>query len=86
MYEQMEAASPIHHVGKVRTPVLLLIGLGDNRVAPSHGINYYHALKGRNKTAEMLTFPKDSHPLDGVEAAKISYQAARDWFVRFSHR
>jgi acylaminoacyl-peptidase len=86
MYEQMEAASPIHHVDKVRTPVLLLIGLADNRVPPSgHGINYYHALKGRNKTVEMLAFPKDSHPLEGVEAAKISYQAARDWYVRFSH-
>lgn len=84
MYEQMQASSPIHHVDKVKTPLLLLIGLSDNRVAPSQGIGYYHALKGRNKTVDILTFPKDSHPLEGVEAAKISYSAGRDWFARFS--
>lgn len=67
----------------VRASVLLLIGAADLRVAPTQGIEYYHALKQRAKRdtrIEMLVFDGESHPLEGVEASRIGWQAARDFF------
>lgn len=80
LYAALFAASPISHVDKVCANVLLLLGEADLRVSPTNSLTYYHALKGRGKVVEMLAFPKESHPLDGVEASKISWEATRDWF------
>ena len=81
LYATLFAASPISYVDNVRAKVLLLLGEVDLRVAPTNSLTYYHALKGRDKVVEMLEFPKDSHPLDSVEASRISWEAGRDWFV-----
>ena len=79
-YATLYAASPVAHIDKVCAKVLLLMGEVDLRVSPTNSLTYYHALKGRGKPVEMLTFPKDSHPLDGVETSKIAWEAMRDWF------
>ncbi|KZP30849.1 alpha/beta-hydrolase [Athelia psychrophila] len=79
-YATLFATSPIAHVDKVQAKVLLHLGAVDMRVAPTHAIMYYHALKGRGKTVEMLAFPKDSHSLGGVATARIRWESARDWF------
>lgn len=79
-YATLFAASPISYIEQVHTKVLLLLGEVDLRVSPTNSLTYYHALKGRGKVVEMLVFPKDSHPLDGVEASRISWEAGRDWF------
>lgn len=96
--------SPISHVDSVKIPVLLLMGSADRRVAPSQGVDFYHALKARyasvrvrdgggdvvgnnrrrrrrRRRVEMLVFEGESHPLDGVEAAKASFEATKEWFV-----
>ncbi|KAG6827441.1 hypothetical protein H0H93_015612, partial [Arthromyces matolae] len=71
LYKRVYNASPIAHVDAVRASVLLMIGAADLRVAPTQGIEYYHALKQRAKEGtriEMLIFEGESHPLEGVEA------------------
>ena len=85
--------SPISQVDAIKIPVLLLIGSVDRRVAPSQGIDFYHALKARyasgggsggevnRRRIEMLVFEGESHPLDGVEAAKAGFEATREWLV-----
>ncbi|TFK18936.1 acylaminoacyl-peptidase [Coprinopsis marcescibilis] len=80
VFSQLQTVSPIHHVNDVKSPVLLFVGLVDRRVAPTHGIEYYHALKARGKEVEVFTFPNDSHPLESVETAKICWEQGRDWF------
>ena len=63
------------------TPVLLLIGEDDLRAPPSQGKEFYHAPKGRgNVLVGMLVSPKESHPLQGVEASCVSVEAMMDWF------
>ena len=73
--------------------MLLLIGAADRRVAPTHGVEFYHALKGKyaaegvdvgsvRKKAEMLIFEGESHPLDGVEATQVHFEATKEWFSR----
>ncbi|KAJ2929491.1 hypothetical protein H1R20_g7597, partial [Candolleomyces eurysporus] len=84
-FEKLQAASPISYVDAVKTPTQLFIGLSDRRVAPTHGIEYYHALKARfqdKSQVDMLVFEGESHPLDGVETAKVCFEATRDWFAK----
>ena len=84
-FDELQQVSPISYVDAVRTPMLMLIGLSDRRVSPNQGIEYYHALKARaqDKTkVDMLLFEGESHPMDGVECLRVSWEAARDWFAR----
>lgn len=83
-FQKLFEASPIAHVDRVRAPVLLLLGEDDLRVVPTQGMRFYHALKGRGGRVEMLVFPKETHPLEGVEAARVSWEAGRDWFKTFA--
>ncbi|KIM37876.1 hypothetical protein M413DRAFT_448146 [Hebeloma cylindrosporum] len=90
IFSKLQLVSPIAHLDAIRAPVLLLVGAADRRVAPTHGVEFYHALKGRyaaegvdvGKKVEMLIFEGESHPLDGVEAARANFEATKEWFLR----
>jgi dipeptidyl aminopeptidase/acylaminoacyl peptidase len=41
---ELHEKSPIKHVNKVTTPVQLLVGCMDVRVAPAQSVEYYKAL------------------------------------------
>ena len=93
IFSELQPASPIAYLDAIQAPVLLLVGAVDRRVSPTHGVEFYHALKGRyaaegvnvgsvKKKVEMLIFEGESHPLDGVEAAQVHFEAAKEWFLR----
>ncbi|THV03554.1 alpha/beta-hydrolase [Dendrothele bispora CBS 962.96] len=88
VYSKLFLASPIAHVEKVKVPVLLLMGGSDERVAPTQGIGYYHALKavkrktGKPEDVEMLLFEDQNHSIDGVVAARVSWFKTMEWFRR----
>ena len=82
LYKQLYEASPIAHLDNVRAAVLLLVGDVDQRVPPSQGRDYYHALKARGKDVEMLWFPENNHALDKVEAERVSWEAQWEWFEK----
>ncbi|KAJ7123544.1 Alpha/Beta hydrolase protein [Mycena epipterygia] len=81
--------SPIAYVDAVTAHVLLHMGGSDLRVTPTHGLDYYHALKGnaRNRRPtqnnEMHWFQEENHSLDGVETSRIVWETSRDWFSRY---
>ena len=65
-------------------------------MATLQGIDFssYHALKARyasvgargghvggNRKIEMLIFEGKSHPLDGVEAAKVGFEVTKKWLA-----
>ncbi|KAG1777970.1 hypothetical protein EV702DRAFT_968848 [Suillus placidus] len=83
-YNTLFTASPIAHVDNITAPVLIFIGEDDLRVVPGQGIGFYHAIKGRAGIVEMLSFPGESHAIEGVEAARVSWEATRDWFKAFA--
>jgi acylaminoacyl-peptidase len=97
-FERLYKASPISYVDDVRASVLLMIGGSDLRVPPKQGIEYYHALKGRRHAkeaksrsgsvgeVEMMIFEGESHPLEGVEAARVGWEAARDFIAEAKKR
>jgi len=88
LYPRLRASLPISHIDSIKVPVLLLIGAADRRVPPNvQGIEFYHALKARYSSAsdkrkvELLIFEGQGHPLDGVEAAKVNFEATREWLA-----
>jgi len=88
VYEKLYNASPIRLAPKVTADVLLLIGKDDLRVAPTQGYTYYHTLKvlqhsrsSGNQRVEMLVFDGEAHPLEGVECARVGWEATRAWFA-----
>ncbi|KAF9255265.1 alpha/beta-hydrolase [Marasmius fiardii PR-910] len=88
LYESLFKLSPIAHVEQVKAAVLLCVGGSDKRVAPTQGIDYYHALKAARAKAnlpdndvEMLWFPEDGHPLEGIEASRMTWVRTLEWFT-----
>ncbi|KAG2127690.1 hypothetical protein DEU56DRAFT_820074 [Suillus clintonianus] len=39
---------------------------------------------GKDGRVEMLSFAGETHPIEGVEAARVSWEAGRDWFKMFA--
>eukprot|EP01127_Copromyxa_protea_P011522 TRINITY_DN2901_c0_g1_i1.p1 TRINITY_DN2901_c0_g1~~TRINITY_DN2901_c0_g1_i1.p1 ORF type:complete len:211 (-),score=46.27 TRINITY_DN2901_c0_g1_i1:105-737(-) len=60
---QMYEKSPIQHVKKVKSPVLLLIGTFDRRVPNINAYAYFHALKACGVKTRLLVYPEDNHAL-----------------------
>lgn len=60
-YEHLIQHSPLGHVTNVKTPVLLMHGEGDLRVAPSQTEEFYTALKRLGKEAVMIRYPGEFH-------------------------
>ena len=80
LYAQLYQTSPIAHVRNVLAPVLLLLGLEDRRVVNVQGRTFFHALRGLGKKVELLTFEGEGHAIDGIEAARVGWEATVDWF------
>ncbi len=53
--------SPLFHVGKVTTPLLILHGAQDPRVPPSQGMEFYRALERRGVKTQMVLYPRTAH-------------------------
>lgn len=84
VYAQLYPASPIAHVRNVQAPVLLQLGLEDRRVVNVQGRTFFHALRRLGKKVELLTFEGEGHSLDGIEAARVGWEATVDWFDKTS--
>jgi len=82
IYAQLYPTSPIAHVRNVQAPVLLLLGLEDRRVVNVQGRTLFHALRGLGKKVNLLTFEGEGHSLDGVETARVGWEATVDWFEK----
>ncbi|NLW50526.1 MAG: S9 family peptidase [Candidatus Brocadiaceae bacterium] len=53
--------SPLHHVGNVTTPTLVITGEVDLRVPPGQSHQYYRALKARGVETRLLLYPREPH-------------------------
>lgn len=93
-FKNLWAASPFAYIDKIQVPVLLLVGLSDQRVAPSQSKVVYHALQSRIRQerakstsakgkldVRMLSFKDEEHPLSGIEAELISFEARFRWIA-----
>ena len=85
--EDYAARSPITHVGKVKTPMLFVLGDDDLRTPPSDGGEMmFRALKYMHVPTVMVRFPAETHELS--RSGKPSHRIERlrhiaGWFDRW---
>ncbi len=79
--------SPIHHVGKVKTPTMMLVGDDDHRTPASEAEQFYQALKLRKIDTAMVRIPGASHSLNERPSnmiAQVLHTIA--WFEKYRVR
>ncbi|XP_062854625.1 acylamino-acid-releasing enzyme-like [Trichomycterus rosablanca] len=82
MLDQMLNKSPIKHVTKVKTPVLLTLGEDDKRVPNKQGIEYYRALKALQVPVRLLWYPGNNHSLSKVDAESDGFMNLALWIIQ----
>ncbi len=63
-YKEMQVyldRSPMYHVAKATTPLLILHGEQDPRVPPGQAFEFYNAMKRQNITSKMVLYPRTQH-------------------------
>jgi dipeptidyl aminopeptidase/acylaminoacyl peptidase len=77
------AHSPITHVAKVTTPILLQHGERDPRVPVASAQKFYRALKGMGKTVEYDFYPRGGHVLYEPKQQYESMRRNLEWFQQW---
>ena len=76
--------SPIHHVGNVTTPTMLITGEVDWRTPMSESEQFYQALKIRKVPAMLVRIPEGNHGFESRPSHLISkVQHILAWFERY---
>ncbi|MCJ8191063.1 alpha/beta hydrolase family protein [Sphingomicrobium aestuariivivum] len=73
-WQKMLEVSPIYHVDKAETPILIMHGAEDTRVAPSQSYELYRSIKVRKPETpvRLVLFPGEGHG-NRQAAAKYDY-------------
>jgi dipeptidyl aminopeptidase/acylaminoacyl peptidase len=78
--------SPITHVEKIRTPLMILHSEDDWRTPIAQGEALFRALKNLRRTVVMVRFPGENHELSrsGAPSRRVQNQEhIRGWFDRW---
>jgi dipeptidyl aminopeptidase/acylaminoacyl peptidase len=78
--------SPLRHVARVRTPLLMLQAEADLRCPPHDNEQFFIALRHLGRTVEYVLYPEESHVY--ASAGRIDRRVDRmtrmlDWFDRY---
>ncbi|XP_072026007.1 acylamino-acid-releasing enzyme-like isoform X2 [Amphiura filiformis] len=82
-YKEMIQRSPIAHVDKVQTPILLMIGAEDRRVPPKQGYEYYKAIKARGVQTKLYVYADNNHGLSKVDCNADVTMNMYQWFMKY---
>ncbi|MDZ7268356.1 MAG: S9 family peptidase [candidate division KSB1 bacterium] len=86
VWENMEKAwlaSPMAHVQKSKTALLISHGDRDDRVPISQGREIYTALKMLGKTVEFDIYPREAHGFREVNHQLFSIKRNLEWFEKY---
>jgi dipeptidyl aminopeptidase/acylaminoacyl peptidase len=83
-WQFMLERSPIYHVDKAETPLLILGGTADTRVHPSHSLALYRFLKLRDRApVRLVRYPGEPHG-NRDAAARLDYNLRMlRWFEHY---
>ncbi|MDR7481158.1 MAG: S9 family peptidase [Armatimonadota bacterium] len=74
--------SPITHVGRARTPTLIVHGLSDTVAPAGQSMEFFRALRDRGVPAELYLYPREPHFFTEKAHQCHLYQHTLDWFAR----
>jgi dipeptidyl aminopeptidase/acylaminoacyl peptidase len=82
--EEMEKASPLFDVHKVKTPTLIHVGENDPRCPPEHSRMLYRSLHEYLQVpVELIVYPGEGHSLSRYEHRKAHMEWDMAWFKRY---
>ena len=71
--------SPHRHVGRARTPTLVIHGELDYRVPATQALEYYDVLKAKQVPARLVYFPDENHWILKPQNSRLWYREFFDW-------
>lgn len=83
LYEDPEPyweRSPIRYARNARTPLLILHGEDDRRVAVSESIQMYQALRALGVECQLVTYPREGHSFEERHHQRDLIERILDWF------
>jgi dipeptidyl aminopeptidase/acylaminoacyl peptidase len=86
LMDRLWERSPLRHVGRVRTPLLLLHGENDNDVPVSEAEQLYIALHEVGVPTVMVRYPREGHGLRETAHQVDSLQRSMEWYERWFSR
>jgi dipeptidyl aminopeptidase/acylaminoacyl peptidase len=75
--------SPITHVEKIKTPLLLWTGKQDEQVDPHQSMEYYLALRRLGMKNIMLLYPNEGHVISNPTNQKDLMNRIEQWFAYY---
>ena len=81
---QFQRFSPVMHVDKVSTPLLILHGDADMRVPIHQGRQFFEALLARGKTVRMVAYPGSGHFPAKWEQRRDVVRELVAWLTRYN--
>jgi len=84
--DMLRALSPIHKIGKVSAPILVLHGANDPIVPPSASEQVVRELKRRGVPVQYILFPDEGHGFRRTANRIRATTAVAAWFDRYLNR
>jgi dipeptidyl aminopeptidase/acylaminoacyl peptidase len=75
--------SPLAHIGKAKTPTLIIHGAADPRVPIGQSQEMYTALKWKGVPVEFVTYPREGHGLSEAAHQLDFMRRVTGWFDRY---
>lgn len=82
-YELWRNSSPLSYINNVKTPVLILQGANDTRVAISQAQQLHKALKWRKIPNRLVSYQREQHGFSSTEVIKDAMSEIMDWFKKY---
>jgi dipeptidyl aminopeptidase/acylaminoacyl peptidase len=81
--EGYEKQNPVNYVGRWKTPMLVIHGAKDYRVADSQGIGTFNALQRRGIPSKLLYFPDENHWVLAPHNSILWHETVIGWLDRW---
>lgn len=82
--ESYEKHNPINHVGKWKTPMLVVHGALDYRVVDTQGISTFTALQRRGIPSKFLYFPDENHWVQKPHNSILWHETVISWLDQWT--
>ncbi|MCK9460502.1 MAG: S9 family peptidase [Proteobacteria bacterium] len=73
--------NPVDHVGKFKTPTLVVHGENDFRVPYGQGLELFTALQRKGVESKLLLFPDENHFVQRPQNARLWWNTVLEWLA-----
>jgi dipeptidyl aminopeptidase/acylaminoacyl peptidase len=78
-----ERFSPHRYAEKIKTPMLVIHGEQDMRIAVEEALQLFNTLRRRNVPARLLVFPDEGHFVQKAQNAELWWKTMHEWLAKY---